>query len=223
MKKLTLFCGIGLFGLSALSASAATLISNLGQGTGIVGNFLNTSYAYATDFTTDASSAWMVTGATFKMGNGDNIAHTFTASIFDDNAGVPGSLIGSFNFSIAAGFTSYSDASTSFAGITLLANHTYWQVLQMNEAIGIGSAPQWAGNTSENTDAGSVFTTVPSTALKNSTNGGATYSDVLFFGSPLHGNYDFALSGSSVPEPSSGMLLAVAASSALGLWRRRGG
>jgi hypothetical protein len=117
--------------------------------------------------------------------------------------------VGSFNpFTVLAN-TSTANYSTNSTGISLAPNAVYWEVLQMNEAT-VSSAPQWMYTSSQNTDAGSVYSTVTGTALKTSTNGGASYSDVTFFGSPVSGNYQFALSGTEAPEPSPALLSLVA-------------
>jgi hypothetical protein len=200
--------------------AATTLFSNLNQANSGGGNYLNTNYRYASDFMTDGFAA-SITGATLEVANFDTgTAHTFTASIFTDNSGTPGVLVGSFNpFSVPLN-TPFANYSTTSTGISLTANTIYWEILQMNEAD-VSSAPQWGNTSSPATDPGSVYTTVAGTALKQSTDGGATYSDVLFFGSPLAGNYQFALSGTeTVPEPSPALLSCVAAVTML-LRRRR--
>jgi len=196
----------------SLSAQT-TLFSNVGLGPSGPANLLNPSYRYATDFLTNSLPSTL-TNVTVKLNNLDNISHTFTASIFTDNAGSPGTLVGSFNSVTVAPNGSYADySSISSGGISLAANTTYWEVLQMNETTGGGSAPQVAYNDTENSDAGSLFATIAATALKTSSNGGASYTDVTFFGSPVHGNYQFAVKGTqTAPEPSCAILMAS------GLW-----
>jgi len=67
-------------------------------------------------------------------------------------------------------------------------------------------------------DAGSFFSFIPATALKTSTDGGTTYTDVTAFSSPIHGNFQFSLTG--VPEPSRTLLM-LSAFGAMLLRRRR--
>jgi hypothetical protein len=201
--------------------AATTLFSNVNQTNAGGGNYLNTGYRYASDFQTDAFSA-TITGATLYVANFDTgTAHTFTASIFTDNSGTPGTLVGSFNaFSVPLN-TPFANYSTTSTGISLAANTIYWEVLQMNEAD-VSSGPQWGETSSQATDAGSVYTTVPATALKSSTNSGSSYADVTSFGSPVQGNYQFALTGTeSVPEPSPALLSSAGLGAMLLLRRRR--
>lgn len=204
---------------ASTALAATTFFSNLGQFQDGAVNFLNTSYRYASDFLTD-STATTITGATLKVSNFDSIAHSLTASIFTDNSGVPGTLVGSFDpFTVLAG-AGYADHTTSSSGISLSANTKYWEVLQMNENL-VGSSPQWRSNSGDATDTGSTFTTIPSTNLKASTNDGASYSDILYFGTPLPGNFQYSLSGiATLPEPSR-HLLSLAALCAMMLRRRR--
>ena len=206
--------------LSASTQAATTLFSNVNQPLAGEGNFLNTSYRYATDFKTDSFNA-TITGATLTLDNLDTgTNHTFTASIFTDNSGTPGTLVGSFNPLTVLSNTGNANYSTTSAGISLTANTIYWEVLQMNEAD-VSSGPQWADTGSQSTDAGSVYTTITATPLMFSSNGGASYSAVTAFGSPVTGNYQFALSGTeTVPEPSP-TLLGLAATGAMLLRRRR--
>ena len=216
----TIIAAAGLLLLAGRISAATTLFSTLSQAPNSGTNFGTTSYRYASDFMTDASNA-TITGASFAVANFDTgTAHTFTASIFTDNGGTPGTLVGSFNsFSVPVN-TPLANYSTTSAGISLSANTIYWTVLKMNEAD-VSSAPQFEYTSSQTTDAGSVYSTIPSTALKVSTDGGSTYADQTFFGSPVTGNFQFSLDGTeAAPEPSRALLGLVALGGVL-LQRRR--
>lgn len=219
MKTTTIIATLGIL-LAGNVPAATTLFSEINQPSDGQANLLDTTYRYASDFLT-SGSAYTVTGASLKLNNLDNIDHTFTTSIFTDNSGTPGTLVGSFNPFIVPANTSDANYSTTAGGINLLANTPYWEVLQMDEAGGSGSRPQWRSNSGNSTDAGSLFSTISSTGLKASTNSGGSYSDILFFGTPLPGNFQFALTGDlAVPEPSR-ILLSLVALAAMLLRRRR--
>ncbi len=76
-----------------------------------------------------------------------------------------------------------------------MANTPYWAVLQMNQNS-VGNGAWWALTQTEATDAGSVFSTIPTDGAEGSLNSGATWNES---GPPL--NMQFSLQGVVVPEP----------------------
>ena len=212
---------LGILWLLAANHAVATttLISNVGQALGGPGNLASTSYRYATDFLTNGSAS-TITGGEFMMDNLDNINHTFTASIFTDNGGTPGTLVGTFNpFTVPANSSYNNYSATSVGNISLASSTTYWEVMQMDENLGTGGAPQVIYTSSQAVDSGSLFSFVSATPLQTSTNGGASYSNVTAFGSPITGNYQFTLTGLVVPEPSRALF--ISAGFGLSMVRRR--
>lgn len=187
---------------AAQAASAATVFSNLGESTLLGEGPSNTSLRMATDFLTDASAS-TITGATLSMLSANtSFANTYTVSLFADNgADAPGALVGTFDpFTVPANTSGLSNHTAVSTGINLAANTAYWVVLQLNHA-GSGNLSGWALTTSQATDAGSVFTTIPATSVMWSFDAGASY------GSHTDGNYQFSLESSAVPEPSRALLL----------------
>jgi hypothetical protein len=188
-----------------LTLPAAAFFSNLGLTTNgfFGGNLDNTSYRLATDFLTGASPT-TITKAVLRLENPDNIGHHYTLSLFTDGgSGLPGSLVGSLNTSLIAPLANPAVTNSfSSSGITLAPNTAYWAVLQINEAI-TNSDSFWSGLGSQATDPGSLFSTIPGTATKRSTDSGATWTD----GST--GNFWFSLSGTTVPEPATFALVGI--------------
>src|SRR6185295_17688134 len=84
----------------AQPADAALLFSNNNQLTNSTSRVINTTDRVASDFTTGASPtiAQSIIATVFNNNLDNNFTpHTFTASIFTDNGGVPGVLVGSFS------------------------------------------------------------------------------------------------------------------------------
>jgi hypothetical protein len=178
----------------ATQLSAATFFSNLGQsytgGTGLD----NTNSRLANDFLTGASPTTIRT-ATLFMTNPDNMVHSYTLSIFTDTgSGRPGTLVGAFD-TTSLGPGPAGNRSFSSLGISLAPNTAYWAVLQMDENI-VNSDSYWSSSSSQFADAGSVFSTIPTTPQLYSLNGGANWN------SAADGNFMFSLSSTVVPEPS---------------------
>ena len=130
---------------------------------------------WASDFLTGGSAS-TVTSTTVKLVSGDDIDHHFTASIYTDSGGAPGTLVGSFStITLAAGAGPANYTGTS-AGISLAAGTTYWEVLRVNEDLNSGGSG-WLHTSSNATDAGSVFTTVPATQVQFSGDSGTSWLD----------------------------------------------
>lgn len=201
LRMKTFVAGLVMVAVSWLCAPRAeadtNFFSNLGQSLNDFYPIQATTILVASDFLTDGS-ARTITAAELLLRNSDFVDHNLTFSIFtDDGSGEPGSLVGSFDPFLVSPGDNYTTNSTTSAGINLAANTVYWAVLQINEAADDG-ALDWAGTGSDATDAGSVYFTIPSTAVKNSINSGATWSDF----ESLASNMQFSLSGPvAVPEP----------------------
>lgn len=196
-------------------AGGATVFSNLGQGVDNSSSWsAGVTRRYATDFVTGTGSV-ILTDATLLMKNFDDIPHAFTASIYLDAAGSPGTFVGSFDpFTVPAGVSAlWTEFTATSAGITLAASTSYWITMQMNEARN-SSYPSWAWDNDQGTDGVTDFATDPATGVRVSFNSGSTYA---YNGD---GNYMFALNGTPVPEPSRALLL-VGALGMLFLHRRR--
>jgi hypothetical protein len=168
-----------------------------------------TFHREGTDFFTNGVAV-TITGATLRLNNQDSIDHTVTASLWSGE-GAPATLVGSFDpITIPTSFT-FANFSFSSAGIGLAANSAYWMVLQINEGTNT-DAVGWQTTSSEETDAGSVFSAIADTTMKYSTDSGASWDDN--FTGP--GNFQFSL----MPEPARWAQLGVGVL-ALGLLRRR--
>jgi hypothetical protein len=193
----------GLFPVGTASAADPTLFSNLGQSTDGAGFLPDTSRRLANDFQTGLTPT-TITGATLKLANPDGIAHTYTASLWSDNAGLPGAPFATFTpILLPSGTTAGNFATTPSGVINLAASTPYWEVVQVNENRLFVVDPEWERTSSQGTDAGSIFATIASTTPKVSTNSGANWSDLAA------GNFQFALTG--VPEPTGALLLLVGA------------
>jgi len=198
------------------AAQAATLFSNLGQGNTVQGNFNDTNDLWASDFLTNGSAS-TITGTTISLGNfGGDGTHTYTVSIYTDVSGKPGTSVGSFSVITAPqNFSGLINYSATSGGINLSANTTYWEVVKMNENDPFAIGGQWGSTTNNSTDAGSVFTTISGTTMKESINNGSTW------GGSNPGNFQFSLTGTqAAPEPGRGLLMLAGAGMAL-LRRRR--
>jgi hypothetical protein len=179
---------------------ATTLISNLGQTLSNSVQLDTTFERNATGFMTGSSPA-SVTGVTLNLLNQDTAPHTLTASIFTNNAGSPGILVGTFDtpLSVTASDAVFAQHSATSSGISLAANTAYWLVLGLNQNITFNHV-NWGVESFVTTDPVTGFTTSSASNLKHSTNSGSTYTNsIAGFGS-------FELVG-AVPEPASASLL----------------
>jgi hypothetical protein len=187
-------------------AGAALLFSNIQQQPIASNNFSqtdpSTNFRVASDFTT-AGFATTITSSFVTLFNSASSPYHFTASIFTDNAGQPGTTLGSFTQMTAGGnILSHVNYSGTSPGISLAANTNYWMVLKMDEPFAQfpGGTAGWSRTTSQSTDAGSSFAIIAGTQIKSSTNSGSTW------GNSQVGNQMFRLDG--VPEPTTALLAA---------------
>lgn len=196
------------------TANATLLFSTINQPNDATNHLQFTTERLASDFISGAS-ATTIQSTTLEIFNNDNnfTAHHLTASIFTDNSGVPGTLVGSFNPFTANAFQGFSNGfATSPTGINLAANTIYWEVLQLNETAN-NPFVGWERTQSQVASAG-TFNTVSSTQVKFSSNSGSTWSDLYV------GNSIFQLDGvTTVPEPSAFLLGTMALAG--GTWLRR--
>jgi hypothetical protein len=207
---------------------AVTLVSNLDRvQTGTIGNTSNSTLQnslWAFQFTT-GSAASTVTGLTAALGNYAGtvpVTAVFEAGIWT-NASGPSSQLATFsNTPTVAGSTVNNVADVSFtsSGINLAANTSYWVVLRNTAASGTQFAFDWGG-TNQSTESSAYGWTIADAHLgthyRFSVNGGSSWIDP---GDSVS-NLKFSLEGTVVPEPSSLMMLAVAAGGLI-VRRRRG-
>lgn len=185
----------------AVSAQASTLISYLGQPTSNSIQLDTTLQRAATDFLT-GGSVTSVTGVTLNLLNQDTIAHSVLVSLFTDNSGSPGTLVGTFDTPILLPPTQpdFADVSATTAGINLAPATPYWLVLALSESITFNHV-NWSVSGNAAPNAGSVFSGISATQVKRSTNSGGSYANFT------PGNAKMALTGDAVPEPSTAALL----------------
>ncbi|WP_395740615.1 choice-of-anchor R domain-containing protein [Prosthecobacter sp.] len=208
------------------AAASTTYFSTLGQtGDGFAymeyGGVVDVN---ATDFLTSAS-ATTITGATFSFSNWDDIAHVMTPKIYTDNAGLPGTLVGTFStFNVAAdpigpGSGTFRNYSVSSAGINLAANTKYWMAVSVDTATDLPFPVMWNTTATTAMDAGSTFSEVTATQLKYSTDGGSSWINV----GNANSNGMFSLSGNlaAAPEPARALFLLAGAGTLLLRRRRR--
>ena len=133
MKKIVLLFSSVLLAVTSHLTMADTLISTLGQPRTQVPNLFDPSYRWASDFITQSSPS-LVTGLTMDLINLDQISHTVTCSIFQDNGSLgPGSLIGSFSAFNLLPSTAFAHYTVTSSGLSLAPHTIYWMVLQVNE------------------------------------------------------------------------------------------
>jgi hypothetical protein len=190
--------------LFATLGRAATFISTLGQP--ITGgyqlcttNTLNSNYA--SEFTTFGTGA-LITGLTVKLSNQDTVPRHVYGSIYANNAGQPGMLVGSFDPIALASGLSQTDVNLTSTGVSLAPNTTFWVGIGLVESLTANTVVWWA-NANNGTDAGSTFTTVSATNVYRSDNGGTAWVNY----NP--GKMLYSLSGSAAPEPSRIVLVMV--------------
>ena len=199
-------------GFCGPAAASTTFFSDLGQSTN--GALQNAKYqtsgsVNASDFITGAS-ATIITDATLSFSNWDDTTHILTPKIYTDNAGVPGTLVGTLStISITAdiagpGTGTFRNYNVTSAGISLAANTKYWLGVSINSAA--GTAPVlWNTTTSTTMDSGSTFAQVTTTALKTSTNGGSSWST----GNSVNGVFSLSGNLAAAPEPTRVLLLGI--------------
>lgn len=180
------------FSPASPSVSATVYFSNLNQSTDFYASLSTTSGRLADDFKT-GGAATLINGARLRLESPVS-THTFTLSIFTNTGGNPGTLVGSFAPVSLAQTSEPMDVDFTSPSIALLANTTYWVVLQLSESGDAG----WDFTYSTAADMGSVFSTVPSTRARFSQDNGASWQ-----AAPFDGDFMFALFDvTPVPEPS---------------------
>jgi len=113
------------------------------------------------------------------------------------------------------GTTGYSNYTVSpTASILLSANTKYWVVVSVDQATDLPFPVLWRTTSSQTADTGSTSTTVSSTQIRYSADGGSTWSNAGA------GNTMYSLSGTAVPEPSSACLLVGGLAGMIPLLRR---
>lgn len=210
-----ILAALALFVVAPNTSHAGLLFSTLGQtGGGTVGLNFPTE-RWASDFLTGAS-ATTATSTSVRLFNDDTIAHSYTASIFNDAGGMPGTLVGSFSSIVApaqsVSFANFTGVST---GISLAANTIYWEVLKVNETY-LDGASAWQATPSQTADFGSVFTPVAGTGVLFNGDGGSFWDDLFADNQGM-----FSLETTPVPEISSTAFTMVLACTAMAM-RRRG-
>lgn len=193
-------------------ARADILFSNLAQPDNIGMGFDNLEVRLATDFLSDGSPS-TITSISAILGNSSGSQdYTATFGIHADDGGRPGALVGLFD-PVTIPPTGFGPFTATTPGINLQANTPYWVVGQANEDHITGTLT-WRANEG-NVNVG-PFSTVPTTPVLRSQNGGTIYlpSD--------DGNLLYALEGfAPIPEPGSLTLLAAAGATLGVLGRRR--
>jgi hypothetical protein len=196
--------GLLAFGLLAFAsqAPAVLLFSNLGQlDDGNTNGLGQTTDREATAFVT-GSDLTSITGLSVRAFNEDDIAHTFSAFLYSNSGGAPGSLLATFtpvDNSIPQ-FTMAKILTFSLSSYNLAANAQYWIALSALQTASTESFG-WRDTASYAVESGSIFATAAAPSRKLSVDGGGTW--------PFNrsGNNFFSLEGSVVPEPSVTALL----------------
>lgn len=160
----------------------------------------------ASDFTTGAT-AEIITNSVLAFANSDDINHVMTPKIYTDSTGKPGTLVGTLTSftvpgseSTAGTFTYANYTATSASGIELQPDTTYWLVVSVDNATDLPFPVVWDSTASQSEAPGMPFSTVSSTDIKFSTDGGISWANAGNFPA---GNTLFSLSGIPAPEPGS--------------------
>ena len=210
-------------GLCSPAAATTTFFSDLLQpsnGTNQFAKYLIAANVNASDFLT-SSSATTITSATLSFSNYDIAAHVLTPKIFTDNAGVPGSLVGTLSTisipvdPLGPGTGTFKSYTATSAGINLAANTNYWMVVSINSSTDGTDPVLWNTTTSTTMDSGSSFAQVTTTALKTSANSGSTWNT----GNTSNGLFSLSGTVTAAPEPTRLLLLGIG--TGLLLLRRR--
>ena len=203
---------MGTLFLAAMPARAAVILfKNTNQSFTDTNRLQQTTDRLACDFTTGSTST-LVQSTTLTMfcnNLANATSHNFTVKIQADNSGTPGSVVGTFNTFSLNTAQSVQNGFATTSGISLAANTTYWEVLQINETP-TSEIVGWYRTTSQSADAGSLYSIVPATQVLFSSNSGSTWSNVYT------GNSLFRFDGLA-PEPAFALPLCAMAA----LLRRR--
>ena len=113
--------------MSAVPASAATVLSNAGSPASNSHNVALGGTIYASGFTVPAGPDYQLNSATLSLARWINIGASATANLYSDSSGSPGSLVVSLG---SASPSSTSFGNYTFTGSTTLnAGSTYWLVV----------------------------------------------------------------------------------------------
>ena len=191
---------------TTLSASAAVLVSNLGEPTGTpvtsTGSMIGNRYL-ATSFTTGPDAS-IINGAEVLVRTLPvETSVTYQLSIWSDVGGSPSSSLGTFD-TLPTLPTAVVPTSILFsdAGIPLAANTTYWLALRSTDTESLS----WY-STLSTAETSSSGWTISDSNPSASTDGGGSWSPFPFAVGPGK----FALNGTAVPEPGAmmGSMLAI--------------
>ena len=158
----------------------------------------NTTTIVASDFLT-GTSPMIATDLAVQLSNIDGVAHTVIFSIYTNNAGFPGSLIGSFA-TLAVPGGQFNKKLFSQGNISLAVNTPYWLGMVLGEP---GTNGIYSARTGSQAIDSGIFSTIPATLTVIVDNGTYTGGYV--------GNLTYSLSGTSTPEPASAVLLGLGA------------
>jgi len=195
-----------------LPAMAGTILfSDLGASgtiyTANSGNVVDGSTAGLTPFSLATADLFPVSGAgTFSVSEidlavaafGSSANHTFTASIWTDNAGLPGSQVAGASWSLSTSDPFFACCSlvsvTGVSGVNLAGGQQYFMILAPPSLTGTSSVI-WNGNNQG------------ATGLQLASVNGETFGGTIG-GSPIGNTLSaFDVVGTSVPEPGSLLLL----------------
>jgi len=198
------------------SASANTVVSNLGEAGGAsvsVGPFSSNTQGdpLAQAFSTPTTGpGWTLNSLTFTLDALGSGAGGLTVELYSDNAGIPGTSLATLSGTSPSvtGFANYTFTTTST--VTLATNTTYFAVLTAPSPTSTDKY-RWRQTTTGQTGD-------PGWAIADSSyyyNSGSVWTQDT--GTP---NY-IAVDASAVPEPSTVLLVLAAAGGAYFLKRRR--
>jgi hypothetical protein len=192
----TSLCAVPVFG-------TVTLISTLGQPNNGVWGVSGLSQRHASDFQTGADVT-SVRELTLRLQNTSGTAKTVFAEIWSNNAGNPGTIMGSFDtsFSIPGLSPSPIAYTATDAGILLASNTIYWLVLRPGDSLSGAGVQLAAGQT---VDSGGLYSSITGTAYKLTNNSGATWTNfpAVPNSAPMYQLVGYA------PEPSRALLMAL--------------
>lgn len=152
----------------------------------------------AQKFQTGTEDAYQLDSITFLAGGNSGSYTGFLMEVFTDNAGVPGTSLGSLS-----GSAPVSNAENTYtaSGIELDGSAAYWIVLSTATPLSSGF-PFWRFTNSFAFDAEGGWI-IPSAKGFQSVNSGANWTQT----NSVVGAYKFSVTATPVPEPGSVILL----------------